>query len=293
LIITHSLYVGRACICGETYLDALARLLLDQSSKVKAAMHQPLSIFIIALNEADRIGAAIEAVLDLSDDIVVIDSGSNDGTQSVAESLGARVIPHDWPGYGLQKQFGEDQCRHDWLLNIDADEIVTPRLKANIRLALAEAGDRPRAYMTKIVEMFPGETKPHPLGFVLKPVRLYHKAVGRYNASSVHDRVDLAAGVSADTLDGFIEHRSIRSLGHELIKLNAYADMQADDLERKGRKLSSVRLVLEFPLAFLKAYIIRRHFVRGLYGFMTAMNYAYFRYLRGAKHWERRLKAPK
>jgi hypothetical protein len=105
----------------------------------------------------------------------------------------------------------------------------------------------------------------------------------------VHDRVDLVKGTPVHRLNGVIEHRSIRSLGHELIKLNAYADMQADDLDQKGRKIGAARLVAEFPLAFMKAYIARRHFVRGLYGFMTAMNYAFYRYLRLAKYWERRL----
>ena len=84
----------------------------------------PLSVFIIALNEADRIGRTIAAVRSLSDDIVLVDSGSTDGTQALAESLGARVIHHDWPGYGQQKRFAEEQCRHAWLLNIDADEVM-------------------------------------------------------------------------------------------------------------------------------------------------------------------------
>jgi glycosyltransferase involved in cell wall biosynthesis len=254
-------------------------------------MPQALSIFIITLNEADRLGAALVAIADLSDDIVVVDSGSTDGTQALAESLGARVVHHDWPGYGLQKQFGEDQCRHDWMLNIDADEIVTPELKATIAAALSQTDLVPSGFKTKIAEMFPGETKAHPWAYVLSPVRLYHKSIGRYSASPVHDRVDLVTGTPVQTLDGVIEHRSIRSLGHELSKLNAYADMQADDLDAKGRELSALRLVFEFPLTFFKAYVGRRHFVRGLYGFMTAMNYAFYRYLRVAKHWERRLKA--
>jgi glycosyltransferase involved in cell wall biosynthesis len=253
-------------------------------------MPQHLSIFIIAKNEVDRIGRAIEAVKGLSDDIIVIDSGSTDGTQALCESLGARVIFNAWPGYGLQKQFGEDQCRHDWMLNIDADEVVDGDMARAIHAVLNDRDLAPGAYATKIVEMFPGETKPHPWAFALSPVRFYHKSIGRYNASPVHDRVDLVAGTPKRGLAGVIEHHSIRSLGHELIKLNHYADMQADDLDAKGRRLSGVRLVLEFPLAFLKAYVLRRHFVRGLYGFMTAMNYAYFRYLRGAKHWERRLR---
>lgn len=252
-------------------------------------MSLPLSIFIIAKNEVDRIGPTLESVRGLSDDIVVIDSGSTDGTQELAERLGARVIFNPWAGYGLQKQFGEDQCRYDWILNIDADEVVTAELAAAITADISEPALAPCGYETDIIEMFPGEAKPHPWAFRLSPVRLYHKQVGRYSPSPVHDRVDLVKGTEVKRLKGVIEHRSIRSLGHELIKLNAYADMQADDLDRKGRKISAARLVAEFPLAFLKAYIARRHFVRGLYGFMTAMNYAFYRYLRLAKHWERRL----
>ncbi len=253
-------------------------------------MSQPLSIFIIALNEADRIGAAIIAVKGISDDVIVVDSGSTDGTQSLAAGLGARVIHHHWRGYGLQKQFGEDQCLHDWMVNIDADEIVTPLLARSIVAALAQPDLKPCGFAIKIIEMFPGETKAHPWAFTLSPVRFYHKAVGRYSASPVHDRVDLVNGTQVLPLSGVIEHRSIRSLGHELMKLNAYADMQADDLDAKGRTLPAIRLIFEFPLNFVKAYVGRRHFVRGLYGFMTAMNYAFYRYLRAAKHWERRLK---
>ncbi|MET0430647.1 MAG: glycosyltransferase, partial [Microvirga sp.] len=72
----------------------------------------PFSVFIIVKNEADRIGATLAAVRDLADDIVVVDSGSTDGTQALAASLGARVIHNDWPGYGRQKRFAEGQCRH-------------------------------------------------------------------------------------------------------------------------------------------------------------------------------------
>jgi glycosyltransferase involved in cell wall biosynthesis len=274
----------------EPHLDVIALLLLDHVSKLDLSMPHALSIFMIAFNEVDRIGAALRAVQDLSDDIVVVDSGSTDGTQELAASLGARVIHNPWPGYGLQKQFGEDQCRHDWMLNIDADEIVTPTLSSSIVAALSGADLEPCGFATKIVEMFPGETKAHAWAYVLSPVRLYHKGVGRYSASPVHDRVDLVPATRVRTLTGIIEHRSIRSLGHELMKLNAYADMQANDLDTKGRKLSAIRLIVEFPLTFLKAYFGRRHFVRGLYGFMTAMNFAFYRYLRVAKHWERRLK---
>lgn len=252
-------------------------------------MTLPLSVFIIAKNEIDRIGAAIASVRELSDDIVVIDSGSTDGTQQVAEALGARVIFNTWPGYGQQKRFAEDQCRHDWLLNIDADEVLTPDMQASVR-ALFDAGEpSPGGYRMRIVEMFPGEEAPHRLAYALSPVRLYHRSVGRYSPSPVHDRVDMASGAPVATLAGDVAHFSVRSLGDQINKLNAYADQQVDDLLARGEHVTRLRMVLEFPANFIKAYIGRRHFVRGTYGFMTAMNYAFYRYLRAAKYWERRL----
>ncbi|MGV6876137.1 glycosyltransferase family 2 protein [Pseudochelatococcus sp. B33] len=251
----------------------------------------PLSIFIIARNEADRIGRSIAAVSDLSDDIVVVDSGSTDGTQAIAETLGARVIHNDWPGYGPQKRFAEDQCRHLWLLNIDADELVPPDLAAQIRALFDNGGPDVDAYEIRIAEVFPGESAPHPLAYALAPVRLYRRDKGRYASSTVHDRVQLAPGSRVKRLKGVIHHFSVRSLGDQLAKLNSYTDALALDLDSRGAKVSILRLFVEFPASFIKAYIGRRHIVRGVYGFMTAMNFAFFRYLRVAKHVERRLLA--
>lgn len=248
-----------------------------------------LSIFIIARNEADRIGRTIAAVRDLSDDIVLVDSGSTDGTQAIAEQLGARVVFNPWPGYGQQKRFAEEQCRHDWLLNIDADEVVPPALAAEIAALFAGAGPAADAYEIRIAEIFPGEPAPHRFAYALAPVRLYRKDKGRYSPSPVHDRVDLAPGARVARLKGTVHHYSVRSLGEQMSKLNSYSDAQADDLDRRGQSLSAFRLAVEFPANFVKAYIGRRHALRGVYGFMTAMNYAFYRYLRVAKHWERRL----
>ncbi len=249
----------------------------------------PLSIFIIARDEADRIGRTLAAVRSLSDDIVVVDSGSTDGTQALAESHGARVVSNQWPGYGPQKRFAEDQCRHPWLLNLDADEVVPPELADEIAALFAGGGPAADAYKLRIAELFPGEPAPHRFAYALAPVRLYRRDKGRYSPSPVHDRVDLVPGARIARLNGTVHHYSVRSLGDQMAKLNAYSDAQADDLDRRGETLSVFRLVGEFPANFIKAYFGRRHALRGVYGFMTAMNYAFYRYLRVAKHWERRL----
>jgi glycosyltransferase involved in cell wall biosynthesis len=117
----------------------------------------PLSVFIIARDEADRIGPTIRAVRALTDDLVVIDSGSSDGTPEVAASLGARVIHNAWPGYGPQKRFAEDQCRHLWLFNVDADEVVPENLAEEIRGLFAEGAPQADGYEVPITEVFPGE----------------------------------------------------------------------------------------------------------------------------------------
>jgi glycosyltransferase involved in cell wall biosynthesis len=248
----------------------------------------PLSIFIIARDEADRLGETIRAVRDLTDDLVVVDSGSTDGTQAAAEALGARVIFNPWPGYGPQKRFAEEQCRHTWLLNLDADEVVPPALNREIR-QLLEADEPLRdAYKVGIAEIFPGEDRPHRWAYTLYPVRLYRKDRGRYSSALVHDRVHLAPDATVGRLKGVIHHYSVRSLGAQIDKLNRYSDQQAHDLAVRGQSIATWRVFLEFIGAFIKAYVGRRHFVRGVYGFLTAMNYAISRHLRVAKHYERR-----
>lgn len=250
-------------------------------------MALPLSIFIIARDEADRIGRTIDAVRDLTDDLVVVDSGSSDETREIAAEKGARVIVNPWPGYGPQKRFAEEQCRHTWLLNVDADEVVPPALAQEISALFQGSGPQADGYRISIAEVFPGEGEPHPLAYSLAPVRLYRKDKGRYSPSTVHDRVVFSPGARIKRLKVKIHHFSVRSLGEQLAKLNNYTDAQVDDLMARGERPSVLRLVFEFPAAFLKAYIGRRHFVRGVYGFMTAMNIAIYRHLRIAKHMER------
>ncbi|MCA0422587.1 MAG: glycosyltransferase family 2 protein [Proteobacteria bacterium] len=246
-----------------------------------------LSVFVITRNEADRLPRTLAAVVGLSDDIVVVDSGSTDATCAIAEQFGARVIHNEWPGYGPQKRFAEEQCRHTWLLNIDADEVIPPDLAREIRAAIAS--DAADAYEIRIAEIFPSEERPHPWAYALAPVRLYRKDKGRYSPSPVHDRVDLIPGARVARLKGTIHHFSVRSIGDQIAKLNAYTDQQVRDLANRGKHIPAWRLFVEFPAAFLKAYILRRHFVRGYYGVITAANHAFYRWLRVAKDFERRM----
>jgi glycosyltransferase involved in cell wall biosynthesis len=248
----------------------------------------PLSVFIIAKNEADRIGRVLAAVRSLTDDVVVVESGSTDDTVTVAQRGGARVIHHDFQGYGRQKRFAEDQCRHRWLFNVDADEEATPKLVAEIRALFAHGEPALDGYSIAKPEVFPGESKPHPFAYAPRQIRLYRRDRGRFSESPVHDDVIMDQNASVGRLRGALMHRSVRSLGEQLAKLDRYTDMQVEDLARRGRQIGAWRLPFEMLAAFLKTYIVHRHALRGVYGFSTAMNLAYVRHLRLAKHLELR-----
>lgn len=254
----------------------------------------PLSAFIIARNEADRISRPIRSVIDWVDEVIVIDSGSTDDTIAVAEKLGARIVHKDWQGYGPQKRCGEDQCRNDWLLNLDADEEVTEDLATEIRAKFSDNSYRDAdGWRIMIRDMYAHETEPAPWAYGYNQIRLYDRRKGRFSDSNVHDTVRPVDGATIANLSGIMAHRSIRSLDFQVGKYNRYSGMQVEDMRTRGRKLPRSRLLTEFPVSFFKAYFVRKYRKYGWWGFILSMNYAHARFLRVAKAYEAELLAGK
>lgn len=250
----------------------------------------PLSAFIISKNEADRISRPIRSVIDWVDEVIVVDSGSTDGTIEVAEKLGARVVHKDWEGYGPQKRTGEDQCRNDWLLNLDADEEVTAELAAEIQAKFADGSYRDAdGWRIMIRDLYAHETEPAPWAYGYHQIRLYDRRKGRFSESTVHDTVRPQDGARIANLNGIMAHRSIRSLDFQVGKYNRYSSMQVEDMRARGRTLPRSRLLTEFPASFLKAYFARKYRKYGWWGFILSMNYAHARFLRVAKAYEAEL----
>lgn len=247
-----------------------------------------ISIFIIAKNEGDRLRRTLQSAIDLSNDVVLVDSGSTDDTVSIAESMGARVIYNEWPGYGRQKRFAEDCCQNDWVLNLDADELLSDSLREELRELLASNNPLLLAYFIRIVDVIPGDDRPRPFAHHHDYIRLYNRKSSRFSTSTVHDTVQLASDVICGKLSGTIFHYSVRSIENQIQKFNAYTTAQVVDLFEKNVSIPKFRLFVEFPIAFFKAFVLRRYCMQGLYGFINAMNYAIFRYLRVAKFVERK-----
>lgn len=242
----------------------------------------PISVFIIAKNEADRIPAVIRSVRDWVDEVIVIDSGSEDATVAVSEALGARVVFNPWRGYGPQKVFGEGLCRNDWLLNIDADEEISAQLVAEIRALFSGGEPMCIAYTLPILPLYPFQDCGHPWTAFHHPVRLYRKDKAGFKDALVHDSVVVREG-AVGHLKGMVIHRSFRSLAHHVDKVNGYSSAQAEDMVAKGRDPSLLALLLTPAFAFFKQYVLRREFVNGVDGIVVSHMYAFQRFIRLAK----------
>lgn len=245
----------------------------------------PISCFIIARNEADRIANTIKSVKDWVDEIIVIDSGSSDQTVAVCESLGCRVLFHHWQGYGLQKRFGEEQCRNDWLLNLDADEVITLPLAHEIAAEFSEGLPQVTGFILKIRDLLPGEKKLAPMVHTNFCLRLYNKRKARFSDSPVHDSVIVEEGATS-LLEQPVLHRSFRSLAHMVQKIRSYSTAQAEDMRRKRMKYPYLRLLIEFPFGFIKMYLLRGYILRGWRGITYSAVYGYGRVLRIWKYIE-------
>ncbi len=245
----------------------------------------PLSVFLITKNEADRLPSAITSVQSLADEVVVVDSGSSDATIAVAESLGARVLFHPWRGYGPQKVFAEQQCRNDWVLNLDADEAVSPELATEIA-ALFTAGEPAHAaYTVPILPIYPTQRTGHPWTAFHHPIRLYDRRRAGFKDHPVHDSVVVKEG-TVGHLKGMVLHRSFRSLTHHVTKINETTTWRAEVLYRQGRRPSGWLLFLLPFFAFWKSFLLRREFANGTTGIIISHMYAIQRFLRLAKAWE-------
>ncbi|MBN8552407.1 MAG: glycosyltransferase family 2 protein [Caulobacterales bacterium] len=227
-----------------------------------------LSCCIIAFNEADRLTRCIEAIRGIADEIVVVDSGSTDGTVDLARSLGAQVFHRDWDGYGPQKRFAEDCASYDWILNLDADEVVTPTLAGEIRTLLSISQPPLPAYRIRMPTVFPGATRPRLWAESHNYVRLYDRRRVRFRDSLVHDTVD-TKHEPVGQLEHIALHYSNRSIAHVRQKLDRYTQLQAKEL-RKSPAAVWLRLPFEYPLVFFRYYILRRNFTGGAFGFQSS-----------------------
>ena len=225
------------------------------------ATRQPLSVAIITLNAASQLEACLQSAR-FADEIVVVDSGSSDGTQALAERNGARVIDQAWLGFGPQKQFAVNAARHDWVLCLDADERVTLELQTAIESALTQPANG--AYRFARCNRFLGRYLKHGEGYPDWSLRLFDRRQARWSDDAVHEKV--VSNGPIGTLQGDLLHDSAETLAAYLTKQNRYTTLAADMALQAGKRASFGRIAFSPIVRFIKFYLVRQGFRDGLPG---------------------------
>jgi glycosyltransferase involved in cell wall biosynthesis len=221
----------------------------------------PLSVAIITRNAASQLGSCLASVA-FAEEVVVVDSGSTDGTQGLAARRGARVIAKDWLGYGPQKQFAVESASHDWVLCLDADESLSDELRNSIIGELK--APRGFVYAMPRCNRFLGRWLRHGEGYPDWSVRLFHRKHARWGSEPVHEKVMTTVPVLR--LRGDLLHDSAETLEKYLDKQNRYTSLQAESLLASGRRATFLHLVFSPSLRFVKFYLLRLGFLDGVAG---------------------------
>jgi glycosyltransferase involved in cell wall biosynthesis len=243
---------------------------------------EPVSATLITLNEESNIEEALQAV-DWADEVVVVDSGSTDGTLEICRRYADVVLHRDWSGFVDQKNYAADSARHNWIFSLDADERPSPSLQQEIR-ELREVGLSRPGYRIPRVAYFMGRWIRHGDWYPDHQIRLYDRRSGRWQGGRVHESVKLQG--DPGILQGEIHHHTYRQLSDYLRRLETYSALAAADYQDRGKKATPVRLLADPLATFIKSYLLKRGFLDGTPGLMTAVMGAISVYFKYAKLYE-------
>jgi glycosyltransferase involved in cell wall biosynthesis len=239
-----------------------------------------VSACIITLDEEDRIADCIESV-DWCDEVVVVDSHSSDRTREIAAGMGARVIERDWPGHVAQKEFAIRAAQNDWVFCIDADERVSPPLRAEI-VRLRDGGfagavgwkmPRMSSYLGKWIR--------HGTWYPDLSLRLFDRRHGHWGGNDPHDRVELDR--PPGRLVNRLLHHPYRNFAEHLQTIDRYTTIMAQGLRDRNRRARLSDVVLRPGVRFFRFYVLKAGFLEGWRGLLLAYLAAHYVRLKYAK----------
>ncbi|MBE9547933.1 MAG: glycosyltransferase family 2 protein [Proteobacteria bacterium] len=243
-----------------------------------------LSAVITTFNNADTLERCLASLSytgqPLTDEILVLDSGSTDGTVATALSHGARIETRAFDNYSQQKQYAINQAGYDWVLLLDADEWLAENLQANLYRWLRKT-PRAEAYRLQRREWLLWRWQ-HPWSKPVTPIRLFNRRQTRMNEVPVH--AALICSGKVETLPGDLLHSGEADLHTKVEKINTYSSGQAQ--WRQSRKWLRLRMFFYPWFAFWREYLLRRQFLNGWAGFMAARSAAFYAFLKYAKAYE-------
>jgi glycosyltransferase involved in cell wall biosynthesis len=253
----------------------------DRSPKVSAV--------IIAKDEEDRIEPCLRSLVGWVDEIIVVDSGSEDRTVEVCRRYTPDVIETHWRGYGKQKQFAIEAASHEWVLSIDADEVVSPELREEIARVLASDPNVAAFRIPREYEVF-GKTLRHG-DCGRAPIRLFRRDRARFSEDEVHEKV-IADG-RIGRLRSKLIHYSIRDMDHAFAKMREYAKLWAIQRHRRGRRVNLFQCCVHSAWCFFDVLVLRNGWLDGRQGFVLAVLQSQYTFNKYVTLWSMGIEAAK
>lgn len=247
-------------------------------------MRPTIAAVLIVKNEADNLANCL-ATLDWVDEIVILDSGSTDDTQKIAEAADARFFTNTaWPGFGPQRQIAQQYVNSEWIFWIDADERVTPELKQSIMRVLDHPTSDTVYSIPRLSWVF-GRFIRHCGWYPDRVLRLYPKTLTQYDDSLVHEKVHTPEGVSVKPLQGDLLHYTYDDLQHYLVKSASYAAAWAEQRQAQGKSSSLSQGILHGVACFLRMYVLKAGFLDGRQGLLISLLSAHSTFAKYADLW--------
>ena len=243
---------------------------------------EKLSVTIVTLNEERNIRDALESVK-WADEIIVVDSGSSDKTVDICKEYTDKVFYNAWPGMNAQKAFARNLTSWEWLLNIDADERISPELAVEIQDVLKKGGNCDGYFVPRKV-YYLGRWIDHSGWYPDYKIRFFRTEKGKWAGIDPHDAVVVDGKVGY--LKGNLYHFTYESIEDHISTMNNLTSVAAREYQKRNKKGGILSLVARPPMAFLKKYILKQGFRDGLPGFIIAISSAYYVFLKYSKLWE-------
>ncbi len=228
---------------------------------------EKLSVSIITLNEEKNIRRCLESVAEIADEIVVVDSFSNDQTEAICREFDARFSTHAFGGYIEQKNVALDHCAHTMVLSLDADEALSDELKTAITTE-KEKGFPAKAYTMNRLTNYCGQWIRHCGWYPDRKLRLFDKRLGKWGGQNPHDKFEFHQQLPAKQLSGNILHYSYYSTDEHYRQARHFADIAADALKQKNKSSSLPHAALKTAAKFIRNYFIKMGFLDGYNGFI-------------------------
>ena len=255
----------------------------DSGDKKCRPMKKPtISIAVIAKNEADRIGRLLKSVT-FADEVIVVDSGSTDGTQSLCEKMAAKVVFKQWGGYAPQKQYAMECAVSEWILNLDADEEVSDALAEEIQNAIGDAAPEVCAYSMPRLSRYLGRWIKHGGWYPDTKTRLVRRGKGIWEGDALHEQ--LVVDGKIEPLSNPILHHVYRGIADQVVTINSFSDFYATERAPQNAWFVLAGMVHAFG-KLLECYLWKLGFLDGIPGLIIAVNSAWYVFLKHAKAWE-------